>query len=239
MTSSRQQSEAWMQPFRNILELERANGYNDKAVIGGMDGFVRLWSSSLASFVSKLPANRHLIRPGYASMNSEERAEWASQWLAMLEGNDASAAAKSTDSQTEKTGKANATSLSKAPRQRSTPKSESKDIDLDSPVTALQRVSSTRAAQLGRLDVATLRDLLYLFPRRHLDYSSTVKIAELQYGQEKTVVGRVRDIQTIRSPRSRKPRVEAAIEDETGSVRVTWFGQTYPARVLTQELKLP
>ncbi len=222
-----------MQPFRNILELERANGYNDKAVIGGMDGFVRLWSSSLASFVSKLPANRHLIRPGYASMSSEERAEWASQWLAMLEGNDASAATKSTDSQTEKTGKANATRPKKTSRQRSTPELDPSPLSLDSPVTALQRVDSKRVAQLGRLDVTTLRDLLYLFPRRHLDYSAVVKVAELQYGQERTVEGNILEIREERKGRNRQLRItEAQLADETGSVKVSWFGQGYLARTL-------
>ena len=222
-----------MQPFRNILELERANGYNDKAVIGGMDGFVRLWSSSLASFVSKLPSNRLLIRPGYASMNSEEREEWARQWLAMLEGNDATASTQSRDSQTEKTGKANATRPRKPSRQRSTPESEPGPLNLESPVTALKRVDSKRAVQLGRLEVTTLRDLLYFFPRRHLDYSAVVKVAELQYGQERTVEGNILEIREERRGRNRQLRItEAQLADETGSVKVSWFGQGYLARTL-------
>ena len=222
-----------MQPFRNILELERANGYNDMAVIGGMDGFVRLWSSSLASFVNKLPSNRLLIRPGYASMNSEERAEWARQWLAMLEGNDATASTQSRGPQTEKTGKASATRPKKPSRQRSTPESEPGPLNLESLVTALQRVDSKRAAQLGRLEVTTVRDLLYFFPRRHLDYSSVVKVAELQYGQERTVEGNILEIREERRGRNRQLRItEAQLADETGSVKVSWFGQGYLARTL-------
>ena len=222
-----------MHPFRNILELERANGYNDKAVIGGMDGFVRLWSGSLTSFVAKHSADRYLIRPGYASITPEERAQWATQWLTLLEGGEASASNQDREAKSAKTGKARATGLKKSPRNQNTPEAEPKKVDLDSPVTALPRVESKRAAQLGRLDVATLRDLLYLFPRRHLDYSTTVKVAELQYGQERSVVGNILEISEERRGRDRQLRItEAQLGDETGSVKVTWFGQGYLARTL-------
>ncbi|CAI8052703.1 ATP-dependent DNA helicase RecG [Geodia barretti] len=151
----------------------------------------------------------------------------------MLEGNDATASTQSRDSQTEKTGKANATRPRKPSRQRSTPESEPGPLNLESPVTALQRVDSKRAVQLGRLEVTTLRDLLYFFPRRHLDYSAVVKVAELQYGQERTVEGNILEIREERRGRNRQLRItEAQLADETGSVKVSWFGQGYLARTL-------
>ena len=39
------------------------------------------------------------------------------------------------------------------------------------------------------MDVHSVRDLLYLFPRRHQDYSEFSKISELAPGQECTVPG--------------------------------------------------
>ena len=59
---------------------------------------------------------------------------------------------------------------------------------IDGAVIQLKRVNDKLAARLSKLEVNTVRDLLYLFPRRHLDYSKTVKIAELTPGQEQTVV---------------------------------------------------
>jgi len=64
-------------------------------------------------------------------------------------------------------------------------------VSLDDPVSALRSVSSTLATKFGKLGVYTLRDLLYFFPRRHIDYSRRCRIAELQIGVEQTVLARV------------------------------------------------
>ena len=62
---------------------------------------------------------------------------------------------------------------------------------IDGAVTQLKRVNDKLAARLSKLEVNTVRDLLYLFPRRHPGLLQTVKIAELTPGQEQTVVGQL------------------------------------------------
>ena len=224
----------WIGPFRNILELERANGFNDRAVVGGMDGFVRRWADAMASLVKAAPSSRRLIRPGYSGMTAAERAEWTAQWLVLLDGGETGPTPHSETSPPASTDPANSGKKPRPSRRRQSTESAPSPVDLDSPVTSLPRVDVKRAAQLARLNVETVRDLLYLFPRRHLDYSNTVKVAELQYGQEVTIIGEVQDIQEQRRGRGRQLRtIEAQVGDETGSIRVTWFGQAYLARTLS------
>ena len=78
----------------------------------------------------------------------------------------------------------------------------------------------------------TIGDLLHLAPRRHIDYSRTIRIGEalnLRPGSDVTVRGRVTDVQLHRGPGA--PRVTIKLADVSGWVRVTWFNQ-YLANVL-------
>ena len=102
-------------------------------------------------------------------------------------------------------------------------------------MTSLKTRNKNLAGQLARLDVSTIRDLLYLFPRRYLDYSIKAKIAELSYGQERTVEGQIMEAQVRDVPLGRGRRrkdTQVLLGDETGSIRVIWFGQGHLVRTL-------
>ena len=224
-------AEDWTQSFRNILELERANGFNDRAVIGGMDGFVRRWAGSMADYVGNPQEDRELLRPGYERMTTTKRSEWVDAWLAAL-----ASGAMPVKEAGKVASKEALPSRSGSPRGR-TARTKSADpppdsITLDSPVSALKRVTPKTASQLAKLDVNTVRDLLYHFPHRHIDYSRKAKISELWPGQELTVVGRINESRELTLGRSRRKATEAVLADETGSVKVTWFGQGFLARTL-------
>lgn len=96
---------------------------------------------------------------------------------------------------------------------------------LAQPVTALKGVGGKVAEQLARLGAATLNDLLFLFPRRHDDYSLMKPINRLAYGEQVTVIGTVWE---VRARRSRTGDVvQALVSDGTGQVQVTWFNQSW------------
>ena len=116
------------------------------------------------------------------------------------------------------------------PAFRLPPAGQSVDVSVD----RLRGVSSRVSERLKRLDVATVRDLLYLFPRRHEDYSSVVRVSEVIPGQECTVVATVWESRVIRQgPGGRRQDTEAVLGDDTGNVRVIWFGQRHLARTLS------
>ena len=108
-----------------------------------------------------------------------------------------------------------------------------KGRSVDDPVGQLRGVDAKTSARLERLDVATVRDLLYLFPRRHEDYSNVVTVSEIVPGQECTVIATVWESRVVaQGAKGRRKDTEAVLGDETGNVRAIWFGQQYIARTL-------
>lgn len=98
------------------------------------------------------------------------------------------------------------------------------------PVMYLRGVGPKNATLFEKLGVRTISDLLYLVPRRHDDYSQLRPLAQLNYGDVVTVVGTVARIAEIPTATG-KPRTQAVVMDETGTINVTWFSP-YVARQL-------
>jgi ATP-dependent DNA helicase RecG len=84
--------------------------------------------------------------------------------------------------------------------------------------------------------VSTVRDLLYFFPHRHLDYSRRKTVSQLTEGEEETIVANVWQARETR-PGGRKS-TEAIVGDETGNVRVVWFNNPYLAKKLATGTRL-
>ena len=97
-------------------------------------------------------------------------------------------------------------------------------------VRYLPGVGQRFAEKLARLGVETVRDLLFLFPRRHVDYSLRVPIALLQPGVEQTIIGVL--WQATEKRLGRRSGAEALIGDDTGNIRAVWFNQPHIARTL-------
>ncbi len=97
---------------------------------------------------------------------------------------------------------------------------------LDDPITTLKGAGGATSKKLAKLGILTIGDLLFLSPRRHIDYSRTIRIGEalnLRPGSDVTVRGRITDVQLHRGPGA--PRVTIKLADQSGWVRVTWFNQ--------------
>ncbi|MGH2614126.1 MAG: ATP-dependent DNA helicase RecG [Thermomicrobiales bacterium] len=119
-----------------------------------------------------------------------------------------------------------------APPARVPPPATGPRVSLGDSITVLKGAGGATSKKLAKLGVETVGDLLTLAPRRHIDYSRTIRIGEalnLQPGSDVTVRGRVTDVQLHRGPGA--PRVTIRLADPSGWVRVTWFNQ-YLANVL-------
>ncbi len=95
-------------------------------------------------------------------------------------------------------------------------------IGLESPVTVISGIGPAIAEKLERLGVKTIRDLLYLFPRRYDDFSNLRPINRLQYGDEVTIMG------TVWAAGEKRVRggaaiFQAVISDGSGTIQCTWF----------------
>ncbi|MDP2949041.1 MAG: DEAD/DEAH box helicase [Chloroflexota bacterium] len=102
---------------------------------------------------------------------------------------------------------------------------------LDSPIAILKGVSQATLARFARLGVHTIRDLLYHFPHRYNDFANIRPISEIVVGEEQTVLATVWSAAEIPIGRRLKG-TEAIVGDETGTLRVIWWGQRYIARQL-------
>jgi ATP-dependent DNA helicase RecG len=199
--------------LERILVLEKKMGYTDRAVIGGLARFATLWHNEARQatedpFLIRLIEETVALLQGYSEESVERRQEIARDLLRQWGADETSAAPSKQKAMEEK----EATGETR--------------INLDSRVTELHGVSDTYGKRLGRLGVGTIRDLLYLFPHRYDDFSSLKTIDELEYGEEVTIVGTVRETRE-RTTRRGQALVTTVVSDGTGVVQATWFNQPY------------
>ena len=215
--------------LRKILELERQKNYNDTAVFGGLDRFIYNWTAGAVESVKspKLLAKFHkLFKAGYAAMKPEQRAAWAIEVLQFLTD------IESKDNVAPPPNKPATTKKKTVPK----PVIISSQTSLDAPITVVKGISTMLASRFGNLGVKTVRDLLYFFPHRHIDYSKLKTISQLVEGEEQTIIANIWQAQESR-PGGRRS-TEAIVGDETGNMRVVWFNQPYLAKTLTTNARI-
>ncbi|MFH1524146.1 MAG: ATP-dependent DNA helicase RecG [Chloroflexota bacterium] len=100
-------------------------------------------------------------------------------------------------------------------------------IALNASLTVLAGVGPRHAAMLTRLEINTLGDMLYNFPRRYDDYSQLKPIRDVFYGQQVTVIGTVTMIESRKAHGGKMSIVEAIIHDGTAGLRLSWFNQPW------------
>ncbi|MDP3991435.1 MAG: ATP-dependent DNA helicase RecG [Candidatus Colwellbacteria bacterium] len=106
-------------------------------------------------------------------------------------------------------------------------------VRLDSPISDIHGTARF-LSKLKRLEIHTVKDLLWHFPTRYEDWSEISPIADLRPGDEKTIQGEVISINLVRTPRRRMFVVEALISDDSSSITAVWFNQPYIKRSLPQ-----
>lgn len=89
----------------------------------------------------------------------------------------------------------------------------------------IKGVGDSVIAELAKIDINSIEDLLDNYPRRYQDYSNVEKIAELRIGQV-SIKAKIRNI-TARYVRRGMHITEAIASDGTGSVKLVWFNQPY------------
>ncbi len=218
--------------LRKILELEHKKGYLDSAVIGGLDRFLHNWAGpAMESITSPRLLSRfrklQLVNSNYASLAKPQRKEWMKSILDFLAEVERGEEEKGEARPAPQVGKP-------SPRKRGQPSAV--DLSLDSPITIVRGISANLAAKFSKFGVQTIRDLLYFFPNRHLDYSQRKTVSQLTEGEEETIVANV--WQAVETRLGGRPSTEAIVGDETGNVRVVWFNNPYLAKQLAPNIRI-
>lgn len=96
-------------------------------------------------------------------------------------------------------------------------------ITLDQPLSRVIDIGR-RSSYLERLGLYTVRDLLFYYPRDHLDYARQVKITHLEPGETVTVIGTVKSCKCFSSPKNKKLTIfELILTDATGRLKINRF----------------
>ncbi|MEJ2739849.1 MAG: DNA helicase RecG, partial [Dehalococcoidia bacterium] len=203
------------EPLRTILNMERERGYSNTAVIGGLDRYLSKWATEFKDNVKSSELIERfnelkLMNTNYTGWSRQQREQWINDFIKWLDE----------------------IAVRKGPV---TQKKVNKNIDLnaglDLPVEVVRGIKSTTAAKLLKLGIKTIRDVLYFFPRRHIDYSQQKHIAELSVDSEageQTVIAHVWEARVVRL--GGQMGTEVTLGDETGNIRAVWFNQPYLAK---------
>ncbi|MFV0635976.1 ATP-dependent DNA helicase RecG [Mitsuokella sp. WILCCON 0060] len=99
-------------------------------------------------------------------------------------------------------------------------------MKLTDSVQYIKGVGPKKKAELNKLGIATVYDLLTYFPRTYEDQSVLTRIADLHAGEVATVSGTIVNLHE-QSGRRGLSILTAFLNDGTGMLQVTWFNQKY------------
>lgn len=112
------------------------------------------------------------------------------------------------------------TSTNRSPGAASIPRSLSTEVQY------VKGVGPRLAKVLEKLNIHTVGDLLYHFPRRYEDRTQFARIASLQHGQSATIRGAILTADNMQT-RGKLVLTKVVVDDGTSSLVLTWFNQKW------------
>jgi len=212
--------------LRNVLELECRKGYTNKAVIGGLDKYLHKQAGEIRQSINNPQLlsgfdELNLANSNYGSYGVDERKRWITRVLGWLDNLEKTREDTLTSPIPSRERHKTRVTAAAEPRQK-------QGDGLDSPITVIPGIAASAANKFAKLNVKTVRDLLYFFPRRYVDYSRIKPISELIEGEEQTIMGTIWQARV--ATLGRRKGTEAIVGDKTGNIRVVWFNQPYLAK---------
>ena len=252
--------------LQRVLELEAQQGYQNKAVVGGIRQFAVYWVGQ-AREEAQDEADRALVEQvaevlmDYSRLSGPEaRADAVESLMAGLarresrQDSSAPGSARPPAEAKPVPAKQPAASVFPQPAAKIQPVSVEKpqvpiveeepieEIEPDpeglaQSVLEIKGIGPKIAEKLQKLGATTILDLLYLFPRRYDDYTLMKPISRLQNGEQVTIIGTIWQTRARRS-RNNKVVVQAVISDGTGSIQATWFNQPWIVKQLPAGMQI-
>jgi len=94
------------------------------------------------------------------------------------------------------------------------------------------RLAPATEKALVKLNLKTIKDLLFYFPNRYSEISQIRNIETLEEGELVTILGKISGLSTQKGFRSKIPMSKAILSDLTGSINIVWFHQPYLAKMI-------
>ena len=236
---------AAFEKLNKFLDLEKFQGYRNRAVIGGLDQFAEIWRQEAKAEMpdDRAPAIDEIadLLAQYEQLSQDDRAQAVDDILVRLE----QAAQAEPPSprlpplQKPTPGRPQETATPEAEEPAAPlpspspppPPAQRPSSGLEAPVSTLPGISTAYTRRLERLNIRAVGDLLYHFPHRYDDYRKLKTISQLEYGEETTIVGTIWETGTRRT-RGGSSVVTSVIADASGTIEAVWFNQPYLVRQL-------
>jgi ATP-dependent DNA helicase RecG len=243
----------WLR-LQKALSVEAERGFND--LVGSQHRFSEFLSLTLNQPLTELPrSERQRLQEiasefsRYSDLSFAQRQHLVAETRRVLyqtrrsleEQSVIGAAAPETSSPVAGESKPKSKIIASRPKTTAlVEKSAKVAVRLDQAITYLPGIGAKNSERLAKLGLFTIRDLLYYYPRDHIDYARQVKIRDLVAGATVTVVATVKRINCFTSPRNSKLTIfELTIRDQTGQLRLGRFfaGARYQNRGWQEQQK--
>ncbi len=235
--------------LRNLLNLEVQTNWRERAFAGGVAAFCDRWAAD---------ARAEEVQPGllqeiverlshYADAETDERARLLNSLITLLDELPPPDPALENVDQLGRAAVRQTTAAAPRDRRKGEPKSPPQqerqqppaatgattppDI-LGEPITFLKGIGAKRAEQYRRLAIETVADLIWHLPHRYDDYSRVRPIADVEEGESLSVVANLKGF-SERKYAYKKEILEAIFNDGSGTVRTSWWNQSWLKKRLT------
>ncbi len=108
-------------------------------------------------------------------------------------------------------------------------------IDPNTPIEKLHRLNPLQKKALLKMGIRKASDLIRYFPVRYGEAAASKTIEFLEAGESATIFGKISNLETSKTFRSRMAISSATVEDTSGKVKLVWFNQPYIAKMFTEE----
>ena len=102
--------------------------------------------------------------------------------------------------------------------------------DLNKEIQFVKGIGPKRAEKLHKLNIFTLKDLIYYFPRQYEDRSKVKKINQLENEEKVTIKGVITRMDSY-SPKKGMNIIRMDMRDDTDYIKLSFFNQEYIKRV--------
>ena len=103
-------------------------------------------------------------------------------------------------------------------------------------VTYIKGVGPKIAYIFNKLGIYTASDLLYYFPRKHIDYSTRTRIRDLKEGMDTTIFGVIKSVEAF-TTKNNLGDVKVRIADNSGRINLNFFASKSSKYVLERMKK--
>ncbi|MDF5721355.1 MAG: ATP-dependent DNA helicase RecG [Rhizonema sp. PD37] len=236
----------WLR-LQKALAVEAEQGFTD--LVGKQHRFSEFLTLTLGKFPTTLPSVERRrwqeLAAQYASYQNlelEDRQHLIAQTRSYLHQLQQTTEKVEEEGDTEQVSKG--ASISYTPTVKKSPVvteiSRTLAPKLEQKLSDLPEIGLRKASNLLRLGLSTVRDLLFYYPRDHIDYARQVTIRELKGGETVTIVAKVKSCKCYTSPRNQKLTIlEVQLRDNTAQLKISRFfaGTRFSSRGWQENLK--